>query len=75
MVRFVSPSFTFTHVVLFLGCIFVFLTAAAPKQRSLGAIHSLSQTAVWIVRIIAPSLSTPLFSFSMDHNLLGGYAV
>ena len=53
----------------------MFLTAAAPNRRSLGAIHGLSQTAVSIARIIAPSLSTSLFSFSVERNLLGGYAV
>ena len=58
-----------------LGCIFVFLTAAAPNRRSLGAINGLSQTSVSIARIMAPSLSTSLFSFSVERNLLGGYAV
>ena len=58
-----------------LGCIFVFLTAVAPSRRSLGAINGLSQTAVSIARIIAPSLATSLFSFSIERNLLGGYAV
>jgi len=57
------------------GCIYVFITAAAPNRRSLGAIHGLSQTAVSIASIITPSLSTSLFSFSVEWNLLGGYAV
>ena len=58
-----------------LGCIFVFVTAAAPNRRSLGATHGLSQMAVSIARIVAPSFSTSLFSFSVERNLLGGYAV
>jgi len=58
-----------------LGCIFVFVTAAAPNRRSLGVTHGLSQTAVSMALIIAPSLSTSLFSFSVERNLLGGYAV
>jgi len=58
-----------------LGCIYVFVTAAAPNRRSLGATHGLSQTAVSIARMIAPSMSTSLFSFSVERNLLGGYAV
>jgi len=58
-----------------LGCIFIFLTAAAPNRRTLGAINGLSQTAVSIANIIAPSLSTSLFSFSVERNLLDGYAV
>jgi len=51
------------------------LTAAAPNRRSLGATRGPSQTAVSIPRIIAPSLSTSLFSSSVERNLLGGYAV
>ena len=58
-----------------LGCIFVFLTAAAPSRHSLGATYGLSQTTAAIARIIAPSLSTSLFAFSLERNLLGGYAV
>ena len=58
-----------------LGCIFVFVTAAAPNKRSLGATYGLSLTAVSIARIIGPSLSTSLFSFSVEYTLLGGYAV
>ena len=78
-----SFRFFFPHsvprglMILFqlLGCIFVFLTAAAPNRRSLGTTLGISQTAVSIARIIAPSLSTSLFSFSVERNLLGGYAV
>ena len=58
-----------------LGCIFVFVTAAAPNRRSLGATHGVSQTVVAIARTVAPSSPTSLFSFSVEHNLLGGYAV
>jgi len=58
-----------------LGCIFVLITAAAPDRRSLGATHGLSHTTVSIALIIAPSFSTSLFSFSVERNLLGSYAV
>ena len=58
-----------------LGCIFVFVTASAPNRRSLGATQGLSLTAVSIARMVGPSLSTSLFSFSVERNLLGGYAV
>ena len=64
-----------TVVSQLLGCIFVFVTAVAPNRHSLGATYGLSQVAVSITRIIAPSFSTSLFSFSLEHNLLGGYAV
>jgi len=53
----------------------MFITASAPNKRSLGATNGLSQTAVSIARAIGPALSTSLFSYSVEKNLLGGYAV
>jgi len=57
------------------GAIFIFLTAAAPNQRSLGTTNGLSQTTVSIARAIGPALSTSLFSFSVENRILGGYGV
>jgi uncharacterized membrane protein len=51
------------------------VTASAPNKRSLGATNGLSQTTVSIFRAIGPALSTSLFSFSVQHNILGGYGV
>lgn len=53
----------------------MFITTSAPNQRSLGATNGLSQTTVSIARAIGPALSTSLFSYSVEMNLLGGYAV
>lgn len=53
----------------------MFITASAPNKRSLGATNGLSQTTVSIARAIGPAMSTSLFSVSVEHNLLGGYAV
>lgn len=53
----------------------MYINAAAPNKRSLGATNGLSQTLVSISRIIAPALASTLLSFSMEYNLLGGYAV
>ena len=58
-----------------LGCIFMFVTASAPNRRSLGATNGLSQTTVSIARAIGPAMSTSLFSFSVERNILGGYGV
>jgi hypothetical protein len=58
-----------------LGCIFIFITMSAPNKRSLGATNGLSQTTVSIARAVGPAISTSLFAFSSEHNLLGGYAV
>jgi hypothetical protein len=51
------------------------VTSAAPNKRSLGTTNGVSQTSVSIARAIAPALATSLFSFSAEHDLLGGYAV
>ena len=57
------------------GCIFVYITTAAPHKRSLGATNGLSQTTVSIARAIGPALSTSLFSISVERNILEGYGV
>ncbi|KAF9443306.1 MFS general substrate transporter [Macrolepiota fuliginosa MF-IS2] len=57
------------------GCIFMFVTASAPNKRSLGATNGLSQMTVSIARAIGPALSTSLFSYSVQHNIIGGYGV
>lgn len=57
------------------ACIFVFITAAAPNQRSLGATNGLAQTIVATTATIAPVIATSLFSLSVEYSLLGGYAV
>ncbi|KAF8813393.1 major facilitator superfamily transporter [Phlegmacium glaucopus] len=57
------------------GVIFIFITASAPNQRSLGSTNGLSQTAVSMARAIGPALSTSFFSFSVEMNILGGYGV
>jgi hypothetical protein len=57
------------------GCVFIFITTSAPNKRSLGATNGLSQTTVSIARAIGPAISTSLFAFSSENNLLGGYAV
>jgi hypothetical protein len=64
-----------TPCVFFLGSIFMYVTASAPNKRSLGATNGLSQMSVSISRAIGPALSTSLFSYSVQHNILGGYAV
>ncbi|KZP23803.1 MFS general substrate transporter [Athelia psychrophila] len=57
------------------GCVFIYLSAAAPNRRSLGATNGMAQTVVSIVRAVGPAVSTSLFAVSVKHNLLGGYAV
>lgn len=53
----------------------MYITAAAPNKRSLGATNGLAQTTVSIVRAIGPATATSMFAYSLQHNLMGGYAV
>ncbi|KAG1736558.1 major facilitator superfamily domain-containing protein [Suillus lakei] len=57
------------------GCILMFITAAAPNKRSLGATNGLAQMTASIVRAIGPAMSTSMFAYSVQHKLMGGYAV
>ncbi|KAF8875795.1 hypothetical protein BD779DRAFT_206055 [Infundibulicybe gibba] len=57
------------------GCIYIYVTASSPNRRSLGATNGLSQMGASVARATGPVLATSLFSFSMEKNLLGGYAV
>ncbi|KAG5349872.1 hypothetical protein C0989_001468, partial [Termitomyces sp. Mn162] len=65
----------FPRLIVFEGCIFMFITASAPSKRALGATNGLSQTAASIVRAAGPAMTTSLFAASAEHNLMWGYAV
>lgn len=60
---------------IFKGSIFMYVTASAPDRRSLGATNGLSQATVSIARAVGPVMASSLYSVSVQHNLLGGYAV
>lgn len=53
----------------------MYITSSSPNRRSLGATNGLAQMTVSIARAIGPALSTSLFSYSVQHNILGGYGV
>ena len=53
----------------------MYVTDSGPNRRSLGAINGLAQTAVPSASAVGPALSTSLFSFSVQYNMLGGYGV
>jgi len=53
----------------------MYVTESAPNRRSLGATNGLAQTTVSTARAIGPALSTSLYSFSVEHQILGGYGV
>ncbi|TFL03986.1 major facilitator superfamily domain-containing protein [Pterulicium gracile] len=57
------------------GCVSLFVNASAPTPTSLGATHGLAQTTASITRAIGPAIASSLFSLSVEHNILGGYAI
>lgn len=57
------------------GCIFIFITASSPNKNSLGATNGIVQTIASFALVIGPALVTSLFAFSVERNILGGYAV
>ncbi|KAK7032774.1 major facilitator superfamily domain-containing protein [Favolaschia claudopus] len=56
------------------GAIFMFVTASTPTS-SRGTVNGSAQGFASLSRAIGPALSTSLFSFSVQHDILGGYAV
>ncbi|KAA1467086.1 MFS general substrate transporter [Dentipellis sp. KUC8613] len=57
------------------GAIYVFLISAVPNKRSLGATNGLAQTVISLQRAVGPVLSTSLFAFTLERNILGGQGV
>ncbi|KAF4597574.1 hypothetical protein EYR40_008036 [Pleurotus pulmonarius] len=53
----------------------LFIIAAVPGQNSLATVNGLTQMVSSIMRSLAPSIASSLFSLSVEHNLLGGYLV
>ena len=53
----------------------MFITRAAPNKQSLGSVNGLAQSLTSIARAIGPALSTSLFAFSKEYNVLGGNLV
>jgi len=57
------------------NCTLMYIMAAAPNRRSLGALNGLAQTTASIMRAIGPASATSLFAFSVQHNFMGGYGI
>lgn len=60
--------------LMYPGCVYMFITAAAPNKRSLGATNGLAQTLVTIGRIVTPVIASSLLSISIQYRIFGGYA-
>jgi hypothetical protein len=59
----------------FSGTIMIYIRAASPNKRSLGATNGIAQLVAATVRAIGPATATSLYAFSVSQDLLGGYAV
>ncbi|KAF8840924.1 MFS general substrate transporter [Paxillus ammoniavirescens] len=57
------------------SCVLLYLNSSAPHPKSLGAVNGLSQTTASIARAIGPASATSMFAYSVEHNLIGGYAI
>ncbi|KAG2153126.1 MFS general substrate transporter [Suillus bovinus] len=53
----------------------MFVTTSAPAKNVLGSVNGLCQSSGSIARALAPALTTSLFAFSKEHNILNGNAV
>lgn len=51
---------------IFTACMFMYIAAAAPNRSSLGATNGLAQLVGSSVRALAPTVSSSLFSFSLE---------
>jgi MFS family permease len=69
-----SKSLQLLNFGLCSGCVYMFITAAAPNKRSLGATNGLAQTLVSIGRIVTPVVASSLLSISIQYHIFGGYA-
>ncbi|KAF8556128.1 MFS general substrate transporter [Imleria badia] len=57
------------------SCILMYITAAAPNRRCLGALNGVAQTTASIVRAVGPASATSLFAYSIQHDFMGGHGV
>lgn len=58
-----------------LAAMSMFITSAAPTRNSLGSVNGLTLTFGGVAQALGPSAVTSLFSFSVERDLMGGYAV
>ena len=75
MVRLLKSQEVFLQLSLDQGCIYIYITAASPNKRSLGATNGLALTLVSIGRLVAPAMANSLLAFSIQYDILWGYAI
>jgi len=64
-----------TSIVVAYGALQIFVVNSAPSRASLGATNGMAQAAASLMRSIAPSFASSLFSFSLQKKLAGGNMV
>ncbi|KAF8640289.1 hypothetical protein AX16_010184 [Volvariella volvacea WC 439] len=64
-----------TSTYMAYGCIHLFIVNSAPNKASLGTTNGLAQMMGCVVRSFSPTVSTSLFSISLQHHLAGGMMV
>jgi len=57
------------------GCMYMYLTAVSPNNRSLGATYGLALTLESIGRMLISPMASSLLAFSIQHHVLWGYGV
>ncbi|KAI0270439.1 MFS general substrate transporter [Gloeopeniophorella convolvens] len=67
--------FSMVGVDMTYGCIFMYVSSAAPNKGTLGATNGLAQTVASVQRSVGPAISASLFAFSLENNIMGGYGV
>ncbi|KAI0671932.1 major facilitator superfamily domain-containing protein [Trametes maxima] len=71
----VAQYVTYVGSYMTWGCIFIYISDAAPTKNALGLTNGLAQTTASIVRAIAPSLASSLFSLTLERHLAAGTLV
>ncbi|KDR66566.1 hypothetical protein GALMADRAFT_147793 [Galerina marginata CBS 339.88] len=54
------------------SCIYAYIVGAAPNKYSVGSTIAVNYVSSSIFGVVAPTMATSLFSFSIQHNVLGG---
>jgi hypothetical protein len=75
MVHLLKSQEVFLQLSLDQACIYIYITAASPNKQSLGATNGLALTLVSIGRLIAPAMANSLLAFSIQYEILWGYAI
>ncbi|KAJ7760702.1 major facilitator superfamily multidrug-resistance, DHA1 sub-family, partial [Mycena maculata] len=57
------------------ACTMIFIMDAAPTPESLASVNGLAQMAGTVLRSLAPSFASTLFSLSAEHHIAGGNMV